>query len=86
MFWIIACIILLMIIWPYILPLLAQVGNFILFITSLPVLWTLKLIRRPKTKEEEEKLTKDTAKGATIHLGLLILVLLIWVVIKSINS
>lgn len=78
MLWVIAIIILLVIIWPYILPLLAPVGTFLLVIASAPVVWTLKLIRRPKTQEEEDKLTKDAAKGATLLLSLLIIGLLAW--------
>ena len=54
MLWVIAIIILLVIIWPYILPLLAPVGTFLVVIASAPVVWTLKLIRWPKTQEEED--------------------------------
>ena len=82
MLWVIAIIILLVIIWPYILPLLAPVGTFLVVIASAPVVWTLKLIRRPKT-QEEEKLTKDAAKGATLLLCLLLIGLLTWLSIKS---
>lgn len=83
MFWIIAIGILLFIIWPFILPLLAPVGTFLVVIASAPVVWVLKLIRRPKTQEEEDKLTKDAAKGATLLLCLLLIGLLTWLSIKS---
>ena len=83
MLWVIAIIILLVIIWPYILPLLAPVGTFLVVIASAPVVWTLTLIRRPKTQEEEDKLTKDAAKGATLLLCLLLIGLLTWLSIKS---
>ena len=84
MFWFIAIVILLVILWPYVLPLLAPVGTFIVVITSAPVVWTLKLIRRPKTQEEEDKLTKDASKGAALLLCLLLIGLLTWLGIKSI--
>ena len=83
MLWVIAIIILLVIIWPYILPLLAPVGTFLVVIASAPVVWTLKLIRWPKTQEEEDKLTKDAAKGVTLLLCLLLIGLLTWLSIKS---
>lgn len=44
---VIAIIILLVIIWPYLLPLLAPVGTFLVVIASAPFVWVLKLIRRP---------------------------------------
>ena len=84
MFWFIAILILLVILWPYILPLLAPVGTFLVVIASAPVVWTLKLIRRPKTQEEEDKLTKDASKGAALLLCLLLIGLLTWLGIKSI--
>ena len=84
MFWFIAIVILLVILWPYVLPLLAPVGTFLVVITSAPVVWTLKLIRRPKTQEEEDKLTKDASKGAALLLCLLLIGLLTWLGIKSI--
>lgn len=84
MLWVIAIIILLVIIWPFILPLLAPVGTFLVVIASAPVVWVLKLIRRPKTLEEEDKLTKDAAKGATLLLCLLLIGQLTWLGIKSI--
>ena len=59
MFWIIACIILLAIILSHVLPLLAPVGTFLVLIASAPVIWALKLIRKPQTQEEEDKLSKD---------------------------
>ena len=84
MLWVIAIIILLVIIWPFILPLLAPVGTFLVVIASAPVVWVLKLIRRPKTQEEEDKLTKDASKGAALLLYLLLIGLLTWLGIKSI--
>ena len=84
MFWFIAIVILLVILWPYVLPLLAPVGTFLVVIASAPVVWTLKLIRRPKTPEEEDKLTKDASKGAALLLCLLLIGLLTWLGIKSI--
>ena len=78
MFWFIAIVILLVILWPYVLPLLAPVGTFLVVIASAPVVWTLKLIRKPKTQEEENKLTVDAAKVATLLLSLLIIGLLAW--------
>ena len=84
MFWFIAILILLVILWPYVLPLLAPVGTFLVVIASAPVVWTLKLIRRPKTQEEEDKLTKDASKGAALLLCLLLIGLLTWLGIKSI--
>jgi 1,4-dihydroxy-2-naphthoate octaprenyltransferase len=84
MFWFIAIVILLVILWPYVLPLLAPVGTFLVVIASAPVVWTLKLIRRPKTQEEEDKLTKDASKGAALLLCLLLIGLLTWLGIKSI--
>ena len=84
MFWLIAIVILLVILWPYVLPLLAPVGTFLVVIASAPVVWTLKLIRRPKTQEEEDKLTKDASKGAALLLCLLLIGLLTWLGIKSI--
>ena len=83
MFWFIAIVILLVILWPYVLPLLAPVGTFLVVIASAPVVWTLKLIRRPKTQEEEDKLTKDASKGAALLLCLLLIGLLTWLSIKS---
>ena len=84
MFWLIAIVILLVILWPYVLPLLAPVDTFLVVIASAPVVWTLKLIRRPKTQEEEDKLTKDASKGAALLLCLLLIGLLTWLGIKSI--
>ena len=84
MFWFIAIVILLVILWPYVLPLLAPVGTFLVVIASAPVVWTLELIRRPKTQEEEDKLTKDASKGAALLLCLLLIGLLTWLGIKSI--
>lgn len=84
MFWFIAIVILLVILWPYVLPLLAPVGTFLVVIASAPVVWTLKLIRRSKTQEEEDKLTKDASKGAALLLCLLLIGLLTWLGIKSI--
>lgn len=84
MFWFIAIVILLVFLWPYVLPLLAPVGTFLVVIASAPVVWTLKLIRRPKTQEEEDKLTKDASKGAALLLCLLLIGLLTWLGIKSI--
>ncbi len=84
MFWLIAIVILLVILWPYVLPLLAPVGTFLVVIASAPVVWTLKLIRRPKTQEEEDKLTKDASNGAALLLCLLLIGLLTWLGIKSI--
>lgn len=53
MFWFIAIVILLVILWPYVLPLLAPVGTFLVVIASAPVVWTLKLIAglRPRRKK-----------------------------------
>lgn len=84
MFWFIAIVILLVILWPYVLPLLAPVGTFLVVIASAPFVWVLKLIRRPKTQEEEDKLTKDASKGAALLLCLLLIGLLTWLGIKSI--
>lgn len=84
MLWIIAIIILLVIIWPYILPLLAPVGTVLMVIASAPVVWSLKLIRRPKTQEEEDKLTKDASKGGFVILCLLTIGLVTWIAINSI--
>ena len=84
MFWIIALVILLVIVWPYILPLLTPVGNFILLIILAPVTGILRLIRRPKTQEEEDKLTKDSAMGAALLLCILVIGLLTWVAMRSI--
>ena len=84
MFWFIAIVILLVILWPYVLPLLAPVGTFLVVIASAPVVWTLKLIRRPKTQEEEDKLTKDASKGAALLLCLLLIGLHTRLGIKSI--
>ena len=86
MLWIIAIVILLVIIWPYILPLLAPVGTFLVVIASAPVVWTLKLIRRPKTQEEEDKLTKDASKGGFVILCLVVIGLVAWIAIKSIQN
>lgn len=87
MLWVIAIIILLVILWPYILPLLAPVGTFLVVIASAPVVWTLKLIRRPKTQEEEEdKLTKDASKGGFVILCLVVIGLVAWIAIKSIQN
>ena len=86
MLWVIAIIILLVIIWPYVLPLLAPVGTFLVVITSAPVVWTLKLIRRPKTQEEEDKLTKDASKGGFVILCLVVIGLVAWIAIKSIQT
>ena len=86
MLWVIAIIILLVIIWPYILPLLAPVGTFLVVIASAPVVWTLKLIRRPKTQEEEDKLTKDASKGGFVILCLVVIGLVAWIAIKSIQN
>lgn len=84
MFWIIAIVILLVIIWPYILPLLAPVGTFLVLIASAPVIWTLKLIRKPQTQEEEDKLSKDASKGGFAILCLLFIGLMTWLIIRSI--
>ena len=86
MLWVIAIIILLVIIWPYILPLLAPVGTFLVVIASAPVVWTLKLIRRPKTQEKEDKLTKDASKGGFVILCLVVIGLVAWIAIKSIQN
>lgn len=86
MLWVIAIIILLVILWPYILPLLAPVGTFLVVIASAPVVWTLKLIRRPKTQEEEDKLTKDASKGGFVILCLVVIGLVAWIAIKSIQN
>ena len=86
MLWVIAIIILLVIIWPYILPLLAPVGTFLVVIASAPVVWTLKLIRRPKTQEEEDKLTKDASKGGFVILCLVVIGLVAWIVIRAIQN
>ena len=86
MFWIIAILILLVILWPYVLPLLAPVGTFLVVIASAPVVWTLKLIRRPKPQEEEDKLTKDASKGGFVILCLVVIGLEAWIAIKSIQN
>lgn len=86
MLWVIAILILLVILWPYILPLLAPVGTFLVVIASAPVVWTLKLIRRPKTQEEEDKLTKDASKGGFVILCLVVIGLVAWIAIKSIQN
>ena len=87
MLWVIAIIILLVIIWPYLLPLLAPVGTFLVVIASAPFVWVLKLIRRPKTQEEEEdKLTKDASKGGFVILCLVVIGLVAWIAIKSIQN
>ena len=86
MFWFIAIVILLVILWPYVLPLLAPVGTFLVVIASAPVVWTLKLIRRPKTQEEEDKLTKDASKGGFVILCLVVIGLVVWIAIKSIQN
>ena len=86
MLWVIAIIILLVIIWPFILPLLAPVGTFLVVIASAPVVWVLKLIRRPKTQEEEDKLTKDASKGGFVILCLVVIGLVAWIAIKSIQN
>lgn len=84
MFWLIAIVILLVICWPYILTLLAPVGTFLVVIASAPVVWTLKFIRRPKTQDEEDKLTKDASKGGFVILCLLIISLVTWIAIRVI--
>ena len=86
MLWVIAIIILLVIIWPYLLPLLAPVGTFLVVIASAPFVWVLKLIRRPKTQEEEDKLTKDASKGGFVILCLVVIGLVAWIAIKSIQN
>ena len=84
MFWIIAIIVLLVICWPFILHLLAPVAAFIITIIAAPCIWLLKAFRRPTTQAEEDKLSEDAAKLATILLCLTIMGLVIWWGIRTI--
>ena len=84
LFWIIACIGFIVILWPAIAALLAPVCRLVMIIVFFPVEWILKRIRKPKTQEEENKLTVDAAKVATLLLSLLIIGLLAWRGISSI--
>lgn len=87
MFWIIGLIIFLVICWPYILQLLAPVGKFILLLTyflfGVPVTWVLRIFRKPSTPEEEDKLSEDSTKIATLLLCLTIIGLLTWWAIRA---
>lgn len=84
MFWIIGIIILLVICWPFILHLLAPVAAFIITIIAAPCIWILKAVRRPTTQAEEDKLSEDAAKAATLILFLIIFSLFIWWICRSI--
>ena len=83
MFWIIAIIILLVVCWPYLLAFLAPVGAFIVTIIAAPCIWILKIIRRPTTQAEEDVLSEDAAKIATVILFLIIVAILIWLICLS---
>lgn len=78
MLWFLFAIGLIIILWPLILRILAPVGKFILMIIFVPMIWILKLFRRPATQAEEDKLSEDAAKLATALLCLTIMGLVIW--------
>ena len=84
MFWIIAIIVLLVICWPYNQHHLAPDAAFIITIIAAPCIWILKAFRRPTTQAEEDKLSEDAAKAATLILFLIIFSLFIWWICRSI--
>ena len=84
MFWIIAIIILIVVCWPFLVSLLAPVAAFIITIIAAPCVWILKALRRPTTQAEEDKLSEDAAKMAGVTLLIGVLLLLFWLIFRSI--
>lgn len=84
MFWIIAIIILIVICWPFLVSLLSPVAALLVTVIAAPYVWILKIKRRPRTQAEEDKLSEDAAKMAGVTLLIGVLLLLFWLIFRSI--
>lgn len=78
MLWFLGIIGFVIILWPLIIQLLALIGNIILTVVGVPMIWIFRLFCRPTTQAEEDKMFEDFAKIATLLLCLAILGLIIW--------
>lgn len=82
MFWIIAIIILIVVCWPFLISFLAPVAAFLVTVVAAPYVWILKIKRRPRTQDEEDKLSEDAAKMAAVTLLIGVLLLLFWLILR----
>ena len=64
MFTLIFIIGLLVILWPVIGGAIASLFNCIVIIVSSPLYWTMRLVKRPKNSEEDDKISKSASSIA----------------------
>ena len=78
MFTLIFIIGLIAILWPVIGGAVSSIISFLAMVVSLPFFWAIRIVKSPKDKSEDERITKvSSAIGLTIlSLGLVILIAL----------